>query len=263
MHDHAVRTPTPSLRPFVAAYTGYRTTDEAPEVHRGLPSPWVTVILTLDDPLHLTDQSFDALVGGLHRTPVLIHHDGRQSGIQLALRPLGCRALLGLPAGELTATDLHLSDVVGARADQVREQLMGVATWTERFDVLDRVLPSWLHDAKQAPAALAGAVRHLGRGAPVARTAHEVGFSSRRLQQLMVQETGLTPKAYAQVARFDRARRLLPDATGLARLANDLGYADQSHLTREFTAHAGLAPTAWLAAEGFRIVHDDLLLAGP
>lgn len=263
MHDLAVRTPAPALRPYVAAYSGYRTVDELPEMHRGLPSPWVTVILTLDDPLHLTTDSFDALVGGLHRTPVLIHHDGRQSGIQLALRPLGCRALLGLPAGELTAADLHLAQVIGARAERIREQLSVVRTWDQRFDVLDRVLPTWLRQAPEPSPSIHRAVSALGHGSPVGRTAREIGWSPRRLQQLMVQETGLTPKAYARVARFDRARRLLPDARSLSRLAFDLGYADQSHLTRDFTAHAGLAPTVWLRSEGFRIVHDELLLAGP
>lgn len=262
MHDHAVRTPAPALRPYVAAYTGYRTTGEPPEVHRGLPSPWVTVILTLEDPLHLPEQSFDALVGGLHKTPVLIHHDGRQSGIQLALKPLGCRALLGVPGGELSRAHLHLEDVAGARVRWLREQLLAAPSWVDRFGVLDRVLPTWLIPAStQAP--LQHAVQALGRGASVARTAHETGWSARRLQQLMVAETGLSPKACARVARFDRTRRLLPFARSISALACDLGYADQSHLTREFTAHAGLAPTAWLRAEGFRNVHDDPLLTGP
>ncbi len=262
MHDYAVRTPAPALRPYVAGYTGYRTVDEPPEVHRGLPSPWVTVILTLDDPLHLTHASFDALVGGLHRTPVLIHHDGQQSGIQLAVRPLGCRALFGLPAGELSRADLHLGDVVGAAARRMREQLLDVLTWEDRFDLLDRLLLGWIQDVPPPLPSMTKAVQALGRGSPVGRTADELGLSARRLQQLMVTETGLAPKAYARVARFDRARRLLPHARSLAGLAHDLGYADQSHLTREFTAHAGLAPTAWLAAEGFRNVHDDLLRAG-
>ena len=126
--------------------------------------------------------------------------------------------------------------------------------------MLDRVLPTWLRPGATPHAALARALDRLGRGGSVADTADEVGWSARRLQQLMTRETGMAPKAYARVARFDRARRSLPGATSLARLAADLGYADQSHLSREFVAHAGLSPTAWLAAEGFRIVHDDLLL---
>jgi len=63
--------------------------------------------VTLDDPLTVSEHpdprqgpgQYVSLVGGLHTTPALITHEGRQSGIQLALSPLGARALLGLPAG--------------------------------------------------------------------------------------------------------------------------------------------------------------------
>ncbi|MBO3753093.1 hypothetical protein J5X84_44250 [Streptosporangiaceae bacterium NEAU-GS5] len=63
------------------------------------PSPYLTLIVTLDDPLVLAahpdgsvgTRTYDALVGGLHLRPALIVHDGRQSGIQFAVTPLGCR----------------------------------------------------------------------------------------------------------------------------------------------------------------------------
>src|SRR5512139_2922357 len=105
--------PAPPLRPFVACYIGYRDAGLPPGRHRGLPSPYLTMIITLDDPLlidvhpdpHAAPGRYDALVGGLHTRPALIVHDGRQSGVQLAVTPLGARALFGLPAGELVTTD--------------------------------------------------------------------------------------------------------------------------------------------------------------
>ena len=52
--DESVRAlPAPALRPFIAFYSGYRQAGVAPGQHRGLPSPFLTVIFTLDDPLHL------------------------------------------------------------------------------------------------------------------------------------------------------------------------------------------------------------------
>jgi AraC-like DNA-binding protein len=60
---------------------------------------------------------------------------------------------------------------------------------------------------------------------------------------------GLRPKEAARVARFDRARRQLTPATRLADLAAAHGFADQSHLVREFHAFAGCTPTGWLAGE--------------
>jgi len=48
--EHARHQPGERLRPYVAWCTGYRQAGVAPAVHRGLPSPWLTLIVTLDDP---------------------------------------------------------------------------------------------------------------------------------------------------------------------------------------------------------------------
>jgi hypothetical protein len=49
--EHWRRAPAEPLRPYVAWYTGYRQRGVPPAVHRGLPSPFLTLILTLDEPL--------------------------------------------------------------------------------------------------------------------------------------------------------------------------------------------------------------------
>ena len=43
--------PAAPLRGLVSWYSGYRQEGVAPARHRGLPSPYLTVIITLDDPL--------------------------------------------------------------------------------------------------------------------------------------------------------------------------------------------------------------------
>ncbi len=43
--------PPPALRPFAGWYSGYRQAGLAPGRHRGLPSPYLTLIVTLDEPL--------------------------------------------------------------------------------------------------------------------------------------------------------------------------------------------------------------------
>jgi hypothetical protein len=43
--------PAASLRHHVAWYSGYRQEGVEPARHRGLPSPYLTLIITLDDPL--------------------------------------------------------------------------------------------------------------------------------------------------------------------------------------------------------------------
>lgn len=61
------------------------------------------------------------------------------------------------------------------------------------------------------------------------------------------EQIGLTPKAYANIVRFNRALELArgPKATW-AEIALDCGYYDQSHLVRDFQRFAGRAPATLL-----------------
>jgi AraC-like DNA-binding protein len=287
--------PPPALRPLVAWYSGYREAGVPPARHRGLPSPYLTLIITLDDPLIIAEHPdprqpasrHGVLVGGLHTGPALITHDGRQSGIQLQVTPLGARALLGLPAGELASLDLEADDILGPFAAELHNRIRAAGTWAARFAVVDDLLarrtgvqltpgavPAAGHASLTAPSGSAAQVGEevayawrallASRGAiPIADLARETGWSARHLGGRFRDEFGLTPKAAARVVRFDRARRLLQrrvvaaGTPALADLAAAGGYYDQAHLAREFRELAGCAPSRWLAEE-FRNVQ-----AGP
>ncbi|MFI7625195.1 helix-turn-helix domain-containing protein [Microbispora rosea] len=261
------RRPAPALRPLVAWYSGYREAGVPPATHRGLPSPYLTMIVTLDDPLVVAAHpdpltppgSYDTLVGGLHTSPALITHDGRQSGVQLALTPLGARALLGLPAGELSGLDLDGAEVLGRLAGELRERLLAARGWDERFAVLDAVLSRHARPTRAHPAEVARAWRRMltaGGRVTVSGLAHETGWSTRHLNGRFREEIGLSPKEAARVVRFDRVRRLLQGAAAsgrrltLADAAAECGFYDQAHLAREFGAFAGCSPSRWLADEG-------------
>jgi AraC-like DNA-binding protein len=257
--EYARARPSPVLRPYVGHYTGYRQRGIAPATHRGLPSPYLTLIVTLDEPLTVVAHPdprqaaarYDTLLGGLHLRPAIIAHDGRQSGVQIAVSPLGCRTLLGLPAGELAALDVDAADVLGAVASEMQDRIRYARTWPERFSVVDAVLARRVSPVQSAPEVARAWNLLLGSGGTVAVTslADDVGWSARHLADRFRAETGLRPKEAARVIRFDRARRALGRPRSLAGVAADTGYFDQAHLAREFRALAGCSPTAWLAEE--------------
>jgi AraC-like DNA-binding protein len=192
-----------------------------------------------------------------------VTHDGRQSGIQLALTPLGARALLGMPAAELASIDVEAADVIGRLAGEVRERVLAAPDWAGRFAVLEEFLAGRVRatQARCRPAprpevSYAWDRLQRSRGVvSVADLAAETGWSARHLGEQFRAETGLSPKAGARVVRFDRARRRLlrQQAEGgrvvLAELATECGYYDQAHMAREFRDLAGCPPSALLAEE--------------
>jgi AraC-like DNA-binding protein len=271
VNESALGRPAPPLRPFVASYSGYRQAGVRPAIHAGLPSPYMTVIFTLDEPLTIAAHpdpaqpgaSYLTLAGGLHTTPALITHEGAQSGIQLAVSPLASRTLLGRPASELVSHDVDATEVCGGLATEIQQRIQAADNWADRFAVLDEALSRRLQageaDGRQdVSAEVRFAWERLlvtGGRITVAALAEETGWSARHLRTKFAGEVGLTPKAVARVVRFDRARRLLQRraASGrsldLAALAAHCGYYDQAHMDAEFRALAGSAPTTWLARE--------------
>ena len=73
------------------------------------------------------------------------------------------------------------------------------------------------------------------------------GMTERKLQRLFSEYVGVSPKWVMRRARLHEAalRAKSGDPVDWALLAGDLGYADQSHLTRDFTATVGVPPARY------------------
>jgi AraC-like DNA-binding protein len=171
-------------------------------------------------------------------------------GVRLA--PHVARAVLGAPPHQLSDGEV----LIMARWDRVAfRRLEAAASPAEARDALTDLVRRRLDDPRsRAGTLLARAVALLGDGTPVDAVANELHISGRRLRERFQSEVGLAPKAFQRTARFHRfllcvgagPEALLGGApASLAGLAADLGYADQAHLTRDFTALVGESPTRY------------------
>lgn len=194
-----------------------------------------------------------SFVAGLHEKSVLTEHDGQSYGMQVSLTPPGAHALFGIPMHELAGRTIALDAVLGKQADRLPEQLAGLDDWTERFELLDATLASRLEDAQPLSPGVVWAWRRLrqthGR-VPIGEFAGERGWSRKRFAARFREEVGLAPKSVARLLRFERAKALMEgdDRPGLAQLALECGYYDQSHLTNEFRRITGATPAVYAAS---------------
>lgn len=262
------RAPVGRLRPFVPRYLGAEVTGVDPGVHRSPPSPYLTFIISLDEPIkavHLPDgdcrrRAFPSVVGGLQTAAVSVPHGSSLRIIRVLLSPLGARAVLGVRAAEIASGVFGLPEVMGPRGEELVERLAGAGSWPERFAVLDEVLVSGLEERSVVSTPLQRAWRQISstEAAPrVDAVARDVGLSRRHLTGRFAAEFGLTPKVAMRVARLDRARRQLQtNGESLSAVAVACGYVDQAHLTREWRALTGVPPAAWMAAEHLPNLQD-------
>jgi AraC-like DNA-binding protein len=247
------RTPQPCLRPHVRSYCGYVEDGTRPFRRRELPSGEVVVILGLGPHVRVGGEPRTSFVAGLHDEHAVTEHDGIQEGVQVNLTPLGAFALFGPPPSGVAGQVVDLEDLLGSRAPLLLERLFEARDWEARFALLDSLLSKELADGLPTSPDVARAWRRLtetdGR-VSVGALAEELRCSRRHLTSRFREQVGLTPKAFAQILRFDKGiRRLRREGRrSLAEVAQDCGYYDQAHFNRDFRRFAGTTPTDLLAS---------------
>jgi AraC-like DNA-binding protein len=172
------------------------------------------------------------------------------SYLELWLAPLGAYRVLGLPIDTLPGEPVDLIDVLGADGRRLGEQVRDLPSWQERFALVDSFLLERLdHGRSPSPEvgqAMSVLVQSRGRQ-PIGQLAADTGWSHKHLITQFKRQVGMTPKMAARLIRFETVRRRLARGNqGWARIAAEAGYADQSHLVREFRQFSGLTPTAFV-----------------
>lgn len=253
----------PALRDLVDRVQGYEYDLDRHAVHHGLPGPAATVIISFDEPLDVawhdapdTRVQRWLLASGLHTASVFIRTHGVQHGIQLDLTPDGCRVLLGVPLSALRYGLVDHRDLPTGIPDSLHAR-MAAADWRERFRLLEEHLVRLsAQERTPIPADLAYAWRRLAQtrgGLRVTELAGDIGWSRRHLVNRFTGEFGLPPRDIARLHRFGAALALARQGLAWGDVAARAGFADQSHLTREFRTLADQTPTQW-RAEVFPVV---------
>ncbi|MEV2236507.1 AraC family transcriptional regulator [Micromonospora sp. NPDC049891] len=170
---------------------------------------------------------------------------GRVSGVQF--RPGGFHPFWRRPVAELTGRRRPIADLADVGGPPGHAVCAG--TDAERCQALDALLGGWAPRPDPVNDEVMSLVETIRTDRNVRRVdefAREHGVSVRRLQRLFLTHVGVGPKwvirRYRLHEAIERAAGGPPDWAGLAA---ELGYSDQAHLVRDFTAATGVSPTAY------------------
>lgn len=174
-------------------------------------------------------------------------------------RYFGVRFQPGVAAEYLTETardfvdhDAPLADVTRAGRFGLAERVAEARDHAGRVAAVTAFIESPAHRLRAGDHRVRRAVRQLRRDparTSVRSMASALGVSERQLERLFRERLGYGPKQFARIVRLERAVALMrTPLRGQAVLAAAAGYADESHLIREFRALAGATP-AELARE--------------
>ena len=235
--------PSDALAPFVDYYWIPRWD------LRGKP-PYEQTILPHPN-VHLVFEASGAGIFGVDRRLFTRSLAGLGLAFGVRFTAGGFRPFWQAPISQLTDRVVPAARLFGPRAEKTRQAIMGAGAFDDdgalvglAEALLHSVLPERDPLAEQA-AELVSRITDDPGLRRVDQLSAESGMTARTLQRLFADYVGVSPKWVMRRARLHEAaeRADSGEPVDWALLASDLGYADQAHLTRDFTVTIGVPPT--------------------
>jgi len=183
---------------------------------------------------------------GLQNKPAIFYTKNRLEIIAIRCYPWTVFDLLGLSSGK---DSVHIFEHPVARLQSALDDLIMAGS----IDEAVALVRQYFLEARSKVAAdsmlyKAGiAMRKANGTLPVSEVAAAAHATVRTLERNFKQSSGHTVKDVSALIRFEQVRNHLWQNPGsnLAGLAHELGYTDQSHLSREFKRYSGITPAAF------------------
>ncbi|TDC67657.1 AraC family transcriptional regulator [Actinomadura sp. GC306] len=242
--------PPPVLAPFVDRFWVLRwdLRGRAPHRQRLLTLPSVHMTFTS----YLTGGTTRARIAGVVREDFAEEISDEGYVVGVAFRPGGFRPFLreDVPVSAFTGRFAGVDEVFGREGLALAREIFAASGPGEGRELLSGFLAG-LRPGPDPSAERAAAIVERIAARPgllrVDELAEEEGLSPRGLQRLFHEYVGVGPKWVIRRFRMAEAHERAVSGSDVdwARLAAELGYADQAHFTREFTAAVGTSPARY------------------
>ncbi len=185
-------------------------------------------------------------------TRIDIPQSGIVKSIGVRFFSFGAYLFLSTPINSLTHSIVELESILKKDASELSERIFSTDIKTairiiEQF--LLKKLISHDHKIDQVKSATDLLYKHNGNYL-IETLADQVNASPRTLERKFEITTGLSPKSFARIIRFNKIRNALtlnPDID-LTSLAFEYNHFDQAHFIKDFKSFAGITPSEFIKA---------------
>jgi AraC-like DNA-binding protein len=176
---------------------------------------------------------------------------GRGRVVGVRFRPGGFRPFLGAPVSTITDRFVPVEGIFGTEARTVADAIIAAPGADEAVALLEDFLRSRTPGRPDPAIAEVTAMMDRIAAEPalsrVGELAAAESVGTRRLQRIFAEYVGVGPKWVIRRCRMQEAADRAAAGTDVdwAALAAELGYADQAHFTRDFSATIGTPPAQY------------------
>jgi AraC-like DNA-binding protein len=257
---HCLSRPPAPLSLFVQCFWYW---EGAPTTHtkeRLMPTGESCIIFNLrDEPIRIYDRDnlnrfetfSQAVLSGARTEPFVIDTLQQERVFGIQFHAGGSFPFFHAPSSEMENRDLSLDCVWNAAATTMRERLLEAESVPAMFAIAADALMQQLVRPLELHPAVVFAARRFSTNphtTTVGSVINQIGLSHRRFSQIFHDQTGLTPKTFCRVRRFQHVLRSIRAAHTIewTRIALDCGYYDQAHFIHDFQSFSGLTPTGYV-----------------
>jgi AraC-like DNA-binding protein len=253
--------PGKELEAYVKCYYIYRSESDTAFEDTVFPSGCVEIIFNLGTGnwQTATDDQFVTtppieLWGQIIR-PLAVRSIGRNTMLGIRFFPHAAAFFLNDKVDLFNDQIVDFGEVSEKAAAILHSKLLDTTAWNKRIDLVETYLLQKLSRSRGRFSKIGvigeimNELQHKDFFDNIENVASRYGITSRYLQKLFLQYTGLTPKLYSKINRFQNSLRLVTGRNeSLTSIAYACGYFDQSHFIREFKSFTGLTPSSYSIA---------------
>jgi AraC-like DNA-binding protein len=233
-----LRQPVFSLRSYLGCFWSIETTSSTRL--RTLPDACVTLSAAREQ------RGIVAFLVGPRQTPTEETPAAGRTLFGVRLKPGVAFMFAGVAVHTLVDRRVRLAELLPEDSPRLEKHLDAAHTVDEQIDILEKFLVQRLvgvHVDSRVQMALKR-LEECGGQIRIPQLARDCHTSLRHLHRLLRTWIGFSPKRLARIVRFQALLQHLEASPSdrSARVAAELGYFDQAHLTNEVAAFAGTSP---------------------
>lgn len=185
--------------------------------------------------------------------PLIIRSKGRHNMLGIKFLTHSAACFFKDEIGVFNDQVSDLCAIIGRPAKMLYTKLLETTSLHKRIELIEDFLWERLSRNEKKPfridqvADILKSIKNNSEENNLSNIASIHGITPRYLHKLIYQHTGLSPKSFNKINRFQLSLRLIAkNDQPFTSIAYDCGYFDQSHFIRDFKSFTGVTPSAYL-----------------
>jgi AraC-like DNA-binding protein len=251
--------PSDILKPYVKCYYIFESDADIEFEDTVFPSGNMEVIFNLGagswessvDSQFLKTPSVE--LWGQITKPLAIRSRGKHTMLGIRFLPHAAACFFNDEPGVFNDQVADFSAIIGNPVKILHAQLLETTATNSRIALIESFLVKRLalNEKKVSKldkvATILTSIKKDPEESNISAIASTYGITARYLHKLIYQHTGLSPKSFNKINRFQLSLKLIAkNDQPLTAIAYDCGYFDQSHFIRDFKSFTGVTPSAYL-----------------